>query len=282
MTNVNVSRNTIGSTIISSPITTESTTITLTNNNFIENVIKSASTSSDIVTTTGDSVTITNSEFDGVSGQFLQCGVLKGTNSEVIIEDSKMYDYYGIDSSLICLDDSSTLVARNNDFHDLTGSGTGVIKLITNTTAYLESCNFSTITAANYSDLSHGAGGLYISQSENVTLNNVNVKNVSSHGNGGCAWVEKVDFYATNVNFDSCVASGDGGVVFARDDSQIEILNGVFKNNKGADSNNGGAMAIWDTSTRCRNCQFVFCFCNKWWCNLFQFKRRYIDRIISY
>ena len=73
MTNVNVSTNTIESTIISSPIT----------------LAKSASTSSDIVTTAGDSVTISDSEFDAVSGQFLQCGVLKGT----------MYDYYGIDSS---------------------------------------------------------------------------------------------------------------------------------------------------------------------------------------
>ena len=40
MTNVNASTNTIGSTIISSPITPGSTTITVTNNNFIENVIK--------------------------------------------------------------------------------------------------------------------------------------------------------------------------------------------------------------------------------------------------
>ena len=92
----------------------------------------------------------------------------------------------------------------------------------------LGSCNFSTIAAANYSDLSDDAGGLYFSQSENVTLNNVNVKNVTSHGNGGCVWMEEVDFYA----------SGDGGVVLARDDSQIEIVNGIFENN------NGGAMAI--------------------------------------
>ena len=73
-----VSTNTVERTIISHP------TITLTNTNFIENVINSASISSDIVTTAGDSISITNSEFDGVSGQFLQCDVLKCTNYEVL------------------------------------------------------------------------------------------------------------------------------------------------------------------------------------------------------